>query len=117
MLTDRLWMRLRALFVPSVALVALFDLLDTEGAADSIKQLYDWERDRLFTLAKGLGAAAVGVLTTLIVDAVAQDVEASTVVVFLSAGLVALLLAWAGFLLTGLSRLSEQYSIAMRIFT
>jgi hypothetical protein len=115
-LLDRLWMRVRSLFVPSVAVVALFDLLGRNDAADAIKQLYEWERDRLFTLAKGLGGAAVGVLTTLIVDAIEDKVATVTLTVYLSAVLVAVLLLWAGFLLTGLRRLSEQYALALRIF-
>lgn len=113
---DRLWSRLRALFIPSVAAAALFELVGRDDAAESLKQLFDWERDRLFTLAKGLGASAAGVLATLVAAAFDKDATGTAVTVTLSAVLVALLLAWAAFLLTGLRRLAEQYTLALAVF-
>jgi hypothetical protein len=115
-LTNRLWMRLRSLFVPSVSIVALLDLVGKAGAADAVKQLYDWERDRLFTLSKGLAAAGVGVLTTLVIDAIENKVSAPVFWIYLSAVLVGMLMVWAAFILTGLRRLSEQYALALRLF-
>jgi hypothetical protein len=77
-----------------------------------ILQLYTWERDRLLTLAKGAAGAAITVLTGLIASAIEGKVEAGPIVVFASAALVAELLFWGGFLLTGLHRLAEQYALA-----
>jgi len=113
---DRLWSRLRALFVPTVSAWALLELVGREDAAEAIKQLFEWERDRLFTLSKGLGAAAAGVLTTLIAASFDKDAVGSAVTVSVSAVLVALLLTWAGFLLTGLRRLADQYAFALAMF-
>jgi len=109
---ERAWARARALFVPTVSVVAVSDLDGLDGADDAVKQLYDWERDRLFTLAKGLGAAAVGVITTLLVDA-AEAKHTAAVAVWLAAVLALLLLLWAGFILTGLRRLAEEYPYAL----
>lgn len=113
---DQLWSRLRALFVPSVSAWAMLELIGREDAADSIKQLFEWERDRLFTLAKGLGAAAAGVLTTLVAASFDEQATGTAITVSLSAVLVALLLTWAGFLLTGLRRLADQYAFALAMF-
>jgi hypothetical protein len=101
--------------VPSVAVSALWALQGSKDADTSIEQVFDWERDRLFTLAKGLAAFAVAVLTTLIVDAVeGNQLQGSSLAVWAAAALVALLMIWAGFIVTGLRRLSEQYAIAIR---
>jgi hypothetical protein len=113
-LLNRLSRRLAALFVPSVAVNALLDLQGRDDAADAIKQLFDWERDRLFTLAKGLAASSIAVLTTLIVDTIESKPEGTGWTIWLSSALVALLLGWAGFILTGLRRLAEQYALALR---
>ena len=111
---DRTWARVRALFVPSVSVVAVCDLIGVNGADDAAKQLYDWERDRLFTLAKGLGATSGGVLATILVDEF-ENKGPSTVWVSLASVFVLLLLLWAGFILTGLKRLAEEYPVALII--
>jgi hypothetical protein len=111
---ERAWARVRSLFVPTVSVVAVCELIGVEDAADAAEQLYDWERDRLFTLAKGLGAAAIGVVTTLLVDA-AEKKHTSAVAVWLAAGFVLLLLLWGGFILTGLRRLAEEYPLALKM--
>ena len=112
--SDRAAARARALFVPTVSAVAVSDLIGLSNADDAVKQLYDWERDRLFTLAKGLGAAAVGVVTTLLVDAV-EGKSTDALAVWMAAALAVMLLLWAGFILTGLRRLAEEYPVAMKL--
>jgi hypothetical protein len=112
---DRLWARLRSLFIPSVSVAAVLATIGTKNPADAVEQLYAWERKRLLTLAKGAAAAAVTVLTSLIASAVEGDVTAGPVVIYLAAALVALLLLWGGFILTGLRRLSEEYALALAI--
>jgi hypothetical protein len=112
---DRLWARLRSLFIPSVSVAAI---LSSHAAADpdgAIANLYTWERDRLLTLAKGMAAAAVTVLTGLIAAAVEGNVKAAPVIIYLAAALVALLLAWGAFILTGLRRLAEEYALAIEL--
>jgi hypothetical protein len=111
---ERAASRARALFVPTVSVVAVFDLAGVENADASVKQLYDWERDRLFTLAKGLGASSIAVVTTLLVDA-AEAKATDSAAVWLAALFAVLLLLWAGFILTGLRRLAEEYPVAVRI--
>jgi hypothetical protein len=111
---DRAWARLRSLFVPTVSVVAISELIGDEKAEEAAGQLYDWERDRLFTLAKGLGAAAIGVVTTLLVDA-AEKKHTDAVAVWLAAGFAMLLLLWGGFILTGLRRLAEEYPLALKM--
>jgi hypothetical protein len=111
---ERVWARVRSLFVPTVSVVAVCDLIGLDDAEDAAKQLYDWERDRLFTLAKGLGAASVGVVTTLLIDA-AESKVTSTTLAWLASALVAMLLLWAGFILTGLRRLAEEYPVALTL--
>ncbi len=110
----RAWSRMLSLFVPSVSMDAV---LLTKATSDDPQatalHLYEWERDRLLTLAKGLGAAAVTVLAALIADATQGKVQGPTPVAYLAGGLVAVLLLWAGFILTGLRRLAEQYSVAL----
>ena len=111
---ERAWARTRSLFVPTVSVVAVCDLIGLDDADDAVKELYDWERDRLFTLAKGLGAAAVGVATTLLVDA-AEKKHAVAGGVWAAAALVVMLLLWAAFILSGLRRLAEEYPVALTI--
>jgi hypothetical protein len=94
--------------------VAVADLIGLKNPDDAVKQLYDWERDRLFTLSKGLGGGAVGVVTTLLVDAV-EAKSKNTFAVWAAAAFAAMLLLWAGFILTGLRRLAEEYPVAMKL--
>jgi hypothetical protein len=110
--SERAWARMRALFVPTVSVVAIIDLEGLDNADDAVRQLYDWERDRLFTLAKGLAAAAVGVITTLLVDA-AEGKKTAEIAVWLASALALMLLLWAAFILTGLRRLAEELPYAL----
>jgi hypothetical protein len=114
-LIDRLWARLRSLFIPSVSVAAVLSAVKAENAKEAVEQLYSWERDRLLTLAKGTAAAAVTVLTSLIASAVEGKVNADPVLIYLAAILVALLLVWGAFILTGLRRLAEEYALALEI--
>lgn len=112
--TERATARVRSLFVPTVSAVAVSDLIGLPSADDSLKQLFEWERDRLFVLAKGLGAAAVGVVTTLLVDA-AQGKPTHGLAVWMAAAFAIMLLLWAGLILTGLQRLAEEYPVAAKL--
>ena len=114
---DRLWIRLRSLFIPSVSVAAVLETIGTASPADAVEQLYTWERDRLLALAKGAAAAAVTVLTALIASAIEGKVTAGPVIIYLAAALVAFLLLWAGFILTGLRRLAEEYALALDIIS
>jgi hypothetical protein len=108
-------MRLRSLFIPSVVVAAV---LGTRVATDpeaAVLQLFAWERDRLFTLAKGIAAAAVTVLTGLVASAIAGKVTSQSWVLVLDAVLFTNLLGWAGFVLTGLRRLAEEYPMALAL--
>ena len=111
-LLDRAWMTLHSLFGPSVSLAAVLAATDMSDPAAAVLQLYNWERDRLLTLAKGTAGAAITVLAGLIVTAVGGKIRASDTALFLAATLVAALLFWSGFLLTGLRRLAEEYATA-----
>ena len=111
---ERAWARSRSLFVPTVSVLAVADLVGLDNADDAARQLFDWERDRLFTLAKGLGASAVGVITTLLVDS-AEKKHAASAGVWMAASFAVLLLLWAGFILTGLKRLAEEYPVALTL--
>jgi hypothetical protein len=111
---ERVWARARSLFVPTVSVVAIGELIGIDKADEAAQQLYDWERDRLFTLAKGLGAAAIGVVTTLLVDA-AENTHTNSLAVWLAALFALMLLAWGGFILTGLRRLAEEYPVALKM--
>jgi len=54
------------------------------------------------------------VLASIVVDGLENDVDtAAPVLVYAAAGLVAGLLLWAGFILTGLRRLAEEYPVAL----
>ena len=112
---DNAWIRLRSLFVPSVSLAAVRAASRTDDAAAAILQLYDWERDRLLTLAKGTAGAAVTVLTGLIATAVEEKTKLNAITLVPTAALVVVLLGWSGFILTGLRRLAEDYSTALTI--
>lgn len=112
--SERAWARARSLFVPTVSVVAVCDLIGTSDAEAAAQALYDWERDRLFTLAKGLGAAAIGVVTTLLVDA-AEAKHTNSDAVWAAAAFAVILLLWGGFILTGLRRLAEEYPVALAL--
>lgn len=112
---DRFWARLRSLFIPSVSVAAVLATIGTANQDDAVEQLYAWERERLQNLAKGAAAAAVTVLTALIASAVEGKVTAGPVIIYLAAALVAILLLWGGFILTGLRRLAEEYALALAI--
>jgi hypothetical protein len=114
-LIDRLWSRLRSLFIPSVSVAAVLATIMSGNPDEAIQQLYSWERDRLLTLAKGTAAAAVTVLTALIASAVEGKVTAQPSLIYFASGLVALLLIWGGFILTGLRRLAEEYALALEL--
>ena len=115
-LLNRWWLRLQSLFVPSVSLRTLLLARALPEPEDVVLQLYTWERDRLLTLAKGVGGAAVTVLAALIADAAQGTVDTPNVVaVYLAGSLVALLLVWGAFILSGLRRLAEQYSLALLV--
>jgi hypothetical protein len=113
---SRLGARLQSFFVPTVSAVAVADLVGLPDAGGAVKQLYDWERDRLFTLAKGLGGAAVAVLTTLLVET-AKGTHTTASGDWLASVCVVLLLLWAAFILSGLRRLAEEYPIAFTLVT
>lgn len=89
-------------------------MIGLSNTDDAVKQLYDWERDRLFTLAKGLGGAAVGVVVTLLVDAV-EEKSTDSLAVWMAAAFAVMLLLWGGFILTGLRRLAEEYPVALKL--
>ncbi|MEP7089142.1 MAG: hypothetical protein ABI776_03455 [Nocardioidaceae bacterium] len=90
--------------------------IDVAKSQAVVLQLYTWERERLLTLAKGVGGAAVTVLAALIADATQGSVDSPSVwVVYLAGALVALLLVWGAFILSGLRRLAEQYSLALLV--
>jgi Leucine-rich repeat (LRR) protein len=112
---DRAWMRLRSLFVPSVSLAAVLAAEKADDPATAILQLYSWERDRLMTLAKGTAGAAITVLAGFIAAAVEGKAAGSRATLFPAAALVATLLIWGGFLLTGLRRLAEEYTAAVTL--
>src|SRR4051812_43416893 len=57
---------LRKIFIPIVTGPALVKAVYALDREDAIKQLYDWERDRIFTLCKATGAAAITVAGTLL---------------------------------------------------
>jgi hypothetical protein len=88
----------------------------TEHSAQmTILQLYEWERDRLLTLAKGAGAAALTVLAGLIAAGFGGKSGTNSVSFFVAAPLVALLLLWGGFVLAGLRSLADQYPLALEL--
>jgi hypothetical protein len=112
---DQAWMRLRSLFLPSVSLAAIVAAASADHPEDVVLQLYTWERDRLVTLAKGTGGAAVTVLTGLIASAIEKKATGGVGVLSATAALVAALLFWGGFLLAGLRRLAEEYPTALKL--
>ena len=114
-LLDRAWMRFRPFFAPSVPLAAVYDVSDSSDPAAAVLKLYDWERDRLLTLAKGTAGAAITVLAALIATVIGGKARASDIVLFPAVTLVVALLLWGGFLLIGLNRLTEEYTIALRL--
>lgn len=113
---NRWWLRLQSLFVPSVSLRTLLLAKSLPEPQAVVLQLYTWERERLLMLAKGVGGGAVTVLAALIADATQGSVDSPNVwAVYLAGALVALLLVWGAFILSGLRRLAEQYSLALLV--
>ena len=111
-LLDRTWMIVQSLFVPTVPVAAVLAAAAAEDAENAVLQLYQWERDRLLTLAKGAGAAAVTVLAGLIATGFGGKTGVTSITLLVAAPLVVILLFWAGFLLAGLRGLADQYPIA-----
>jgi hypothetical protein len=106
-----------ALVVPRVPISALADASLLDNAEPIVTKLYEWERDRLMTLAKGTGGAAVST-AALIVTASITRVKDSTLVAPIAIGLsllILLLLLWAAVILIGLRRHSEELSAALAI--
>jgi len=114
-LLDRLWLRVQSLFVPAVAVASVLQARTAKEPQQVVLQLFSWERDRLMTLAKGTAGAAVTVLTGLIAAAIEGSVTVPPMIVFLAALLVAELLVWAGFIVTGLHRLAQQYPVSLEM--
>ena len=54
-------------------------------------------------------------MTALIASAVEGKVTAGPLIIYLAAALVALLLLWGAFILTGLRRLAEEYALALEL--
>jgi hypothetical protein len=114
-LLDGTWMILQSLFIPTVPVAAVLAAATVDDASGAVLQLYEWERNRLLTLAKGAGGAAVTVLAGLIATGFAGKTGVNSVTLFVAAPLVAILLFWAGFLLAGLRSLADQYPIACEL--
>ncbi|HEY2129105.1 MAG TPA: hypothetical protein VGH77_18150 [Streptosporangiaceae bacterium] len=114
-LLDRIWMVLQSLFMPTVPIASILVAASAEDPADTVLQLYQWERNRLLTLAKGAGGAAATVIAGLIATGFARKAGVNSITLFVVAPLVAILLLWAGFLLTGLRGLADQYTIAREL--
>jgi hypothetical protein len=110
---DRMWMRLRSLYTPSVSLAAVLNARTAKDSAAAVLQLYNWERDRLMTLAKGAAGAAITVLTGVIAASIEGKIKTNHTVLFSAVALIAALLFWGGFLLVGLRRLAEEYTMAL----
>lgn len=110
---DRLWMNLRSLVVPAVAVWSVLLAAGTDKPEEVVLQLYAWERDRLMTLAKGIAGAAVTVGAALIASAIEGKITVSGDYIILAAVFLGELLVWAGAILIGLRRLAEEYPLAL----
>ena len=113
---DRILITLRPFFVPTVSSGAVLDALKSKDPAAAIEQLFEWERDRVLTLSKGLGAASVSLLVALIgliATGIGHGVVIYSAIFYLAVSLVAILPCWGGFLLVGLHRLAEGYPKAL----
>ncbi len=102
----------RSLIFPAVSAQAVLRAAAGPVPEEALTQLFDWERDRLLGLAKGVGAAAVSTLIALVGVAVdgAKDVNVAVAVVLVVLSLT--LLGWGGVILVGLQRLGESYALA-----
>jgi hypothetical protein len=105
---------IRALFVPYVSFGTLLvvSTLPADKRSDLVKQLFDWERDRMFTLAKGVGAAAVTVLVALIADDTEGNLKGGSVALDLAGALVVGLLLLGGWIFASIRTLAEQLPAA-----
>jgi len=112
---EALYVLLRSFVYPAVAVSAVLQTRGTDKPEEAVLQLYSWERDRLMGLAKGLAAAAVTVLATLIGASFDNSSTVSTSDFNLVAAFIAELLIWAGLILRGLQQLSEEYPTALRL--
>src|SRR4051812_35626016 len=92
---ERLWRRLRSLFVPTVPVTSVLRTRQADDPNAALLQLFEWERDRLLTLAKGLGGAAITVLAALIAQAIEGKASGPELVGYLASGLVGILLWWS----------------------
>jgi Na+/H+-dicarboxylate symporter len=111
--------RVLALFVPAVSITAIVDASQSADPNAVVLQLYDWERDRLFTLAKGVGGAAVTVFAAIIAATLQNEKDKTLIVsaAYIAAIVVLMLLLWAAVILVGLRRLAEEYSLVSKFLT
>ncbi len=102
----------RALLLPGVSVSAVLRAKSGPAPEEALTQLFDWERDRLLGLAKGLGAAAVTTLIALAGVALDSSKGVNGAVAIVLVTLSATFLVWGAVILVGLQRLSESYALA-----
>ncbi len=102
----------RALLLPGVSVSAVIRAKNGPAPEEALTQLFDWERDRLLGLAKGLGAAAVTTLIALAGVALDSSKGLNGAVAIVVVTLSMTFLAWGAVILVGLQRLSESYALA-----
>jgi hypothetical protein len=116
LMLNGLFLALRSLLLPTVRLPALLAINGLPNETDAIKQIFDWERDRMLTLARGLGGSAVAVVVALIGANLGGHVHGHAWVIDLSAAWLGLLLLWAAVIFVRLRRLPEQYADILSLF-
>ncbi|MGC1208934.1 MAG: hypothetical protein WA880_13345 [Ornithinimicrobium sp.] len=102
----------RTLLFPTVSVLAVLRAGVGPAPEEAVAQLFEWERDRLLGLAKGLGATAASALLALAGVALEGGKELEVVVAVLLVIFAGLLLGWAAVILVSLQRLPDNFAVA-----
>jgi hypothetical protein len=102
----------RVFFWPAIPAAALLRAISVRDE-DAVARIFDWERERLATLSKGLAGTASAVALAAFGAAFNDKTfDAGDTVTWVVLA-VALMLAWATVLAFGVQSLSDQYSSAV----
>ncbi len=109
----RLRRTLRGLFIPAVSLSAIVEAALANKADEVITQLYDWERDRIFTVCKSAAAFALSIVGTLLTAMFSTSSNLNEYLVTGSIITAALLLALSAHILLRLRRHAEELAFVL----
>jgi hypothetical protein len=115
-MSSRLLMRTaRRLLIPGIPVDVVAELVGRADAAQQLKQVFAWERERSSSMIKGVGGLMAGIVLALVGAAFDSNAQPSMTALVAISAFVVLLLLWSGLLLWGLQRLGDEYTMALAL--